>query len=101
MAIRVGIIGYGLAGRLFHAPFIACTPGLDLTHVVSRDPSRAAQAVQEQPGVQVVPDVEALLAADVDLVVVASPSGLHARHAQAACSRGGTSCWTSRAVGWT
>ena len=26
VSVRVGIIGYGLAGRLFHAPFIACTP---------------------------------------------------------------------------
>ena len=88
MAIRTGIIGYGLAGRLFHAPFINCVPGLDLTHVVTRDPSRAAQAVGDQPGVQVVGDVDALLAADVDLVVVASPSGLHAQHARAALRSG-------------
>ena len=57
MSVRVGIIGYGLAGRLFHAPFIACTPGLHLTHVVTRSPERAAEAADDHPGVTVVAGV--------------------------------------------
>lgn len=85
---RVGIIGYGLAGRLFQAPFITTTPGLALTAVVTRNPERAAQAAADHPGVRVLPDVEALLNDDVDLVVVASPSGLHATHARAALESG-------------
>jgi len=88
VSVRVGIIGYGLAGRLFHAPFIACTPGLHLTHVVTRSPERAAEAADDHPGVTVVAGVADLLAAAVDLVVVASPSGLHAEHAQAALAAG-------------
>ncbi len=86
--IRVGIIGYGLAGRLFHAPFIATTPGLTLAAVVTGNPERAAEAQREHRGVQVVATVEDLLAVDVDLVVVASPSGLHATHAQTALRAG-------------
>ena len=86
--IRVGIIGYGLAGRLFHAPFITTTPGLQLTAVVTRNAERAAEARAEHPGVQVLPDLEALLAADIGLVVVASPSALHAAHARAALEAG-------------
>ena len=88
MSVRVGIIGYGLAGRLFHAPFITCTPGLELTHVVTRSGERAREAAADSPGVAVVPGVAELLAADVDLVVVASPSGLHAGHAAAALDAG-------------
>ena len=88
MSVRVGVIGYGLAGRLFHAPFIACTPGLDLTHVVTRSPERAAQAAVDHPGVTAVADITELLAQDVDLVVVASPSGVHVEHARAALAAG-------------
>jgi hypothetical protein len=88
VSVRVGIIGYGLAGRLFHAPFITCTPGLELTHVVTRSGERAREAAADSPGVAVVPGVAELLAADVDLVVVASPSGLHAGHAAAALDAG-------------
>jgi predicted dehydrogenase len=73
---------------LFHAPFIACTPGLDLTHVVTRSAQRAAQAADEYPGVTAVAGVPELLAEDVDLVVVASPSGLHVDHARAALAAG-------------
>ena len=31
--IRVGLIGYGFAGKTFHAPLIRCVPGLELTVV--------------------------------------------------------------------
>ena len=37
---RVALIGYGMAGSLFHAPFIATTAGLELAAVVTRDPER-------------------------------------------------------------
>lgn len=80
--IRVGLIGYGLAGRLFHAPFITATPGMTLSTIVTRDPERAHAAASEVPGATIVADVDALLASDVDLVVVASPSALHAQHAR-------------------
>ena len=35
--LRVGLIGYGYAGKTFHAPLIGATPGLQLAAVVSRD----------------------------------------------------------------
>lgn len=84
--IGVGLIGYGLAGRAFHAPYIAVTPGLTLRAVVSRD---AAKVRADLPDVAVIPDVAALLALpDIDLVIVASPDALHAEHATAALSAG-------------
>jgi len=84
--IGVGLIGYGLGGRAFHAPFVRTTPGMTLNAVVSRDP---AKVHADLPGMAVVPDVDALLAQpDIDLVVVSSPDELHAEHALAALAAG-------------
>ena len=77
-AIGVGIVGYGLAGRTFHAPFIEAVEGLRLAAIATSDPERAARASVEHPGASVVADVDALLARnDVDAVVVASPNRSH------------------------
>lgn len=89
--IRVGLIGYGLAGAAFHAPLIAAVPGLRLAAVVTRDPGRAAQAVAEYPGVRVVDSAGALWeggSPSVDLVVVATPNRTHAPLARAALEAG-------------
>lgn len=84
--IGVGLVGYGLGGRVFHAPFVAATPGLTLQAVVSRDP---AKVHADWPGMAVVPDVAALLARpEIALVVVSSPDHLHAEHALAALAAG-------------
>lgn len=84
--IGVGLIGYGLGGRAFHAPYVGVTPGMALHVVVSRD---AAKVHADLPGMRVVPDVDALLAeTGIDLVVVSSPDALHAEHALAAIAAG-------------
>lgn len=77
--LRVGLIGYGLAGACFHAPLIAATPGLRLAAVVTSDPERARHAEARYPGVRVLPASEALweLADTLDLVVVATPNRSH------------------------
>ena len=88
--IRVGLIGYGLAGAVFHAPLIAATPGLKLAAIVTRDAARSAQAVADHPGAVIVPTPEALweMAPRLDLVVVASPNRTHAPLAHAALAAG-------------
>lgn len=84
--IGVGVIGYGLAGRAFHAPYVRATPGMTLRAIVTRDP---AKVHADLPDMRVVPDVAALLAEPgIDLVVVASPDPLHAAHAIAALEAG-------------
>lgn len=75
--LRVGLIGFGLAGAYFHAPLIATTPGLSLSAVVTGNRERAAQAVASYPGVQVVAAVEQLWDLGLDLVVVATPNRTH------------------------
>lgn len=76
---RVAVLGYGLAGRFFHAPYIAATPRLELAAVVTGDERRRAQALGDYPGVSVFDDVEEVWAraADFDLVVVATPNRVH------------------------
>ncbi len=86
----VALIGYGLAGEVFHAPLIAATPGLRLASVVSGDPDRRARLAAAHPRVVALDDVEALWARadEHDLVVVASPNEHHLAHALAAIERG-------------
>jgi predicted dehydrogenase len=86
MPIRIGLVGYGYAGRTFHAPLAAGVPGLALTVVASRD---AARVHADWPGVEVVATPEALVAHPaVDLVVVATPNATHHPIARAALSAG-------------
>ena len=33
--LRVGLVGYGFAGRIFHAPLVHATPGLELAAICS------------------------------------------------------------------
>lgn len=82
---RVALAGWGLAGRYFHAPFIAATPGLELAAVAtSRQPDPALF-----PGLQVVPTFGDLLSLpEIDVVVVATPNRLHAGQARAALAAG-------------
>ena len=88
--IRVALIGYGLAGASFHAPFIATTPSLALRVIVTRDPERRARAAQDHPQARLVDDADALWreAGELDLVVVATPNRTHVPLARAALEAG-------------
>jgi scyllo-inositol 2-dehydrogenase (NADP+) len=85
----VAIIGYGLAGRVFHAPLIAATPGLQLTSIVTSNPQRRAEAAERYPGIRTPADpAELWSSGDHDLVVVATPTDSHINLAKAAIDRG-------------
>jgi predicted dehydrogenase len=83
--IRVGIVGYGFATKVFHAPLIAGAPGLQLAAISSSDPGKVAS---DWPEVAVENTPEALFARpDLDLVVIPTPNASHyplARQALAA-----------------
>ncbi len=87
--VRVALVGYGMAGRQFHAPLLREVDGLRLTHVVTGDPERAAAARDENPGVQVVAAADDLWghAGRLELVVVASPTSAHAGQVREALRR--------------
>ena len=85
----MAIVGYGLAGRVFHAPLIAATDGLEVSAIVTSDPARARQAAVEHPEAEVVPSVDDLWAAPPpELVVVATANASHVPIASAAIEHG-------------
>lgn len=88
--IRVGVIGYGLAGSVFHAPLVAATAGMRLAVVVTGNAERAEQARRDHPGVEVVDGAERVWerAGELDLVVAASPNVTHVPLARAALQAG-------------
>jgi predicted dehydrogenase len=85
--IRVGLIGFGIAGRVFHAPLVASTDGLALSAIVTADAGRRAQARELYPDTTIASEVAELWGA-VDLVVVAAPNREHVPLASAAVERG-------------
>jgi len=87
MSLRVGIAGFGLAGRYFHAPLLkGC--GFDIAAIQTGNPERSAHALLDFPNTTVVATIEELVAQRLDLVVVASANLVHARHALAAINAG-------------
>ena len=85
--MRVGIAGYGLAGRYFHAPLLkGC--GYDVVAIQTSNAERAQHALTDFPHVHVVSSIEELVAHELDLVVVASANLVHAEHAFAAINAG-------------
>lgn len=76
--IRAGVIGFGLAGRIFHSAVIAETPGLDLACIVQRHGDEAAQVY---PGVRIARSIEEMLEdRSIQLVAVGTPSAAHFEH---------------------
>jgi scyllo-inositol 2-dehydrogenase (NADP+) len=77
--IRVGVIGFGLAGQIFHTVVIAETPGLELAAIVQRSGDEAAKTY---PGVQICRSIEEMLNDNsIQLAVVATPSYSHFENA--------------------
>jgi len=73
--IDVGLMGFGLAGRSFHAPVIRAVPGLRLAAILQRSGDEAAKLY---PDARIVRSVEELLAiSDIRLIVVATPNDTH------------------------
>jgi len=72
--IKTAVVGFGLAGRVFHAPFVNAVPGLELTYIVQRTGSEAAQAY---PAARVLRSFEQALASDARLIVVGTPNETH------------------------
>jgi scyllo-inositol 2-dehydrogenase (NADP+) len=73
--IRVGLVGFGMAGRVFHAPTITAVEGLELAAVVERS-SRNAEA--RYPGITTYASLEAMLAdTSLSLIVIATPNTSH------------------------
>ena len=88
--IRTAVVGYGLAGSVFHAPLLAANASYSLDVIATSDAGRQAAASSRLPAVAVVRDGAAVLqrAADLDLVVLATPPLTHYPLAKAALEAG-------------
>ena len=73
--IDIGLVGFGFAGRVFHAPIISAVAGLRLRAIVQRTGDDAASLY---PHAQVVRSIDELLAIEeIKLVVIATPNTSH------------------------
>ena len=76
---RVAIIGYGLAGAVFHAPLIASTAGMSVAAIVTNNPERQAQAHRDFPSAAILSSAGQIWREPnlYDLVVIAAPNRSH------------------------
>jgi scyllo-inositol 2-dehydrogenase (NADP+) len=73
--INTAVIGFGLAGRVFHAPFVSAVPGLRLDAIVQR---RGDEAAKAYPEARILRSFEEVLKdAAIQLVVVGTPNETH------------------------
>lgn len=85
--LRVGLVGFGLAGRVFHAPFIAAHPDLRLAAVVTTSRARAQSAKAAHPDATIVDGVDALGRLELDALVLGGPPSTHRAQALWAVER--------------
>jgi scyllo-inositol 2-dehydrogenase (NADP+) len=84
--VRVGLIGFGLAGQAFHAPVIVGVPGMELACILERHGSRARE---RYPKVRVARTLDELLSdRTIGLCVVATPNDSHFSYTKACLEAG-------------
>jgi scyllo-inositol 2-dehydrogenase (NADP+) len=84
--IRVGILSYGMSGKVFHAPILHVNPGYTMVKVMQRS---ANDVLDRYPYVTVVREAEAIFSdPDIDLVLVNTPDHTHYEFTRAALEAG-------------
>ena len=84
--IKVGLVGFGISAKVFHAPFITTNNNYELVSVVERNKHESKELY---PFVQVVKTVDELLQnEEIDLVVITTPNETHFPYAKAALEAG-------------
>jgi len=86
-AIRTGLIGFGLAGRVFHEPFLATNPAFQLEVIATGNPDRQAEA-RGRGDYDIVETPEQMFDRGLDLIVLASPPAAHFAQGIAALESG-------------
>lgn len=78
--LRVGIAGYGLAGRYFHAPILAAA-GFEIDSVLTKNPNRISELHSDFPSARAVSSIDELIKSKIDLLVIATSNDVHAEQA--------------------
>ncbi|ETI37466.1 hypothetical protein F442_16393 [Phytophthora nicotianae P10297] len=79
--IRVGLVGFGTGSSVFHAPLLMSSGQFELTHVLERSTSKS-QVLSPAP--KIVRSMDELLATDIQLVVISTPTTVHFEQAKQA-----------------
>src|SRR5260370_37440078 len=89
-SLRVAVIGYGLAGSLFHAPLIDSTPGMSVAAIVISNPERQERSYRDFPTDIVLSTADQLWldCSRYDLLEVPAPNRAHLRLAIATLNAG-------------
>jgi scyllo-inositol 2-dehydrogenase (NADP+) len=78
LPIRTAVLGFGLAGKVFHCPFVRAVPGLQLSAIVVTNSERAAAAKAAYPDARILSTIDQILSDPaIDLVVVGTPNDTH------------------------
>src|SRR5689334_12090671 len=83
--IKVGIAGFGIASKIFHAPFLKASPHYEVVAVLERHHEESKAMFAD---VQIVRSFEDLLSTDADLIVIATPNETHYPYAKQALLAG-------------
>ncbi len=84
--IQTGIVGYGLSGKCFHAPFLHVHPGFKIRKIVERTGESSKKLF---PEVNIVRDMNAIVNdPEIELVVIATPNNLHSPMAKSCLQAG-------------
>ncbi|PKV75484.1 oxidoreductase [Pontibacter ramchanderi] len=87
--LSVGVLGFGMAGRVFHAPILSAVEGLKLSKIKANRPESVSLARELYPATEVVSETASILhAPDIDLVIVATTNETHYDLAKAALQAG-------------
>src|SRR5690349_19886511 len=72
--IKVGLVGFGISAKVFHAPFLKQSKHFTVTAVLERHKQESKTMF---PDVEIVTSCDDLLSKDVDLVVITTPNDTH------------------------
>ncbi|WES64331.1 Gfo/Idh/MocA family oxidoreductase [Microbacter sp. GSS18] len=73
MALRIGLVGYGVGGRMFHAPYIRASQACELVGIVARAPGTVASAATDHPEAAIHSSLPEMVNAGIDAVVISTP----------------------------
>ncbi|RXK85594.1 Gfo/Idh/MocA family oxidoreductase [Filimonas effusa] len=83
--LKVGLVGFGMAAQVMHAPFLKVLPPYEVVAVLERNREDSKKLF---PDATIVRSIEDLLQSDIDLVVITTPNETHLPYALQALAAG-------------